>query len=126
MKALRPALTRVGAWLRASWRWLLGAAAVALALVIGGVFAARRLGKLRDEEQLEAAVKRHAELQGRREEISAQRTETAADAARVDARLRDLDREAAHQRALAVAAFEGGEEMSDEEITRAFREVTGG
>lgn len=126
MKALRPALARVWAWLRASWRWLVGAAAVVLALVIGGLFAARKLGKLRDEEQLEAALKRHAELQGRREEIAAQRTETAAERARVEARLRDLDREAAHQRALAVAAFEGGGEMSDDEITRAFREVTGG
>lgn len=118
-------MTRVWAWLRRCWGWLLAGLIGLVLLLVGGSWVVRRLGRLRDEATFDEATARVAHLEGQREEVRAQRAETAAERARVEARVREIDRELLHQRRLAIASFEGGEGLSDAEIERAYREVLG-
>lgn len=119
-------MTKVGAWLKRFWGWLVAGVVGLVLLVVGGGLLARRLGRLRDERQLNEAVRELDRIDGQVDEIARQRAETAADRARLEQRQRQLAQERTHWRRVAAAAFEGGEELSDAELESALREVLGG
>ena len=112
-------MKKAGTWLKKWGVWILGVAVALLTLGLAGSFALKKLGKLRDEKQLADAQVEIARLSGRRDEVARERGET-------DKQVRALDRELLHQKRLAVMAYEGGENLSDDELEDALREALGG
>ncbi len=112
-------MSKVGAWFKKWGGWIIGIALAVLTLGLAGSFAAKKLGKLRDEKQLAESQVEIARLSAQRDEVAKQKGET-------DGQVRMLDREILHQKRLAVMAYEGGENLNDDELEEALRETLGG
>ena len=112
-------MTKIWAWLKKWGALILGVLLAIATLGLIGKTVAGKLGKLKDERQLAEATAEVRKLEAMRAEVHAQ-------VGAEDAAVAILDHQIMEQKRRAVAAFEGGDGLSDDELEDAFRAALGG